>query len=129
MTPDYEKQFAAFFDQMADAARDVALAYFRKNLVVDEKDDRTPVTEADRGIEQKLRDVIRKTFPSHGIIGEEFGTENPEAEFVWVIDPIDGTKAFATGRPTFGTIIGLSHNGRPVAGLIDQAYTRERWFG
>ena len=126
---DFEKQFAGFFDEMADAARDIALRYFRKNLVVDEKEDKTPVTQADREIEQKLRELIKQKFPAHGVIGEEFGKDNEKAEFVWVIDPIDGTKAFATGRPTFGTIIGLAHNGKPVVGLVEQAFTRERWFG
>lgn len=129
MSLDYERQFAAFFDELADAARPIALHYFRKNLVVDDKEDKTPVTQADREIEQKLRELIKKKFPSHGIIGEEYGGENSEAEFVWVIDPIDGTKGFATGCPTFGTIIGLAHNGKPVIGLVDQAFTKERWFG
>jgi inositol-phosphate phosphatase/L-galactose 1-phosphate phosphatase/histidinol-phosphatase len=129
MNFDVEKQFAGFFEEMAEAARDIALRYFRKNLVVDEKEDKTPVTQADREIEQNLRALIKQKFPAHGVIGEEFGRENAAAEFVWVIDPIDGTKAFATGRPSFGTIIGLAQNGKPVAGLIDQAYTKERWFG
>ena len=96
---------------------------------MDDKADRSPVTQADREIEQALRDLIRKRFPQHGIIGEEFGRDNPDAEFVWVIDPIDGTKAFATGKPLFGTIIGLMHDGKPAVGLIEQAYTHERWFG
>ena len=80
-------------------------------------------------IEQALRDLINNTFPTHGIIGEEFGMVNEKAEFVWVIDPIDGTRAFMTGKPLFGTIIGLAHNGKPVVGAIDQAFTKERWFG
>ncbi|HEU0118630.1 MAG TPA: histidinol-phosphatase [Alphaproteobacteria bacterium] len=125
----YETQFAAFFDQAADVARDVTLKYFRQNIPVDDKADKSPVTQADREIEQRLRELIKKTFPTHGIIGEEFGKENESAEFVWVIDPIDGTKSFITGRPLFGTIIGLMHNGKPAVGLIDQGYTKERWFG
>jgi len=129
MSLDYEKEFGSFFNELADAARPIALKYFRKNLIVDDKEDKTPVTQADREIEQKLRELIKKKFPAHGVIGEEYGEDKANAEFVWVIDPIDGTKAFATGRPTFGTIIGLAHKGRPVAGLVDQAYTKERWFG
>jgi inositol-phosphate phosphatase / L-galactose 1-phosphate phosphatase / histidinol-phosphatase len=129
MKADYEKLFAAFMHETADAAGKVTLKYFRKVIPVDDKDDQSPVTEADRAIEQVVRDRIAKEFPSHGIIGEEFPSENTNAEFVWCIDPIDGTKSFVTGRPLFGTIIGLLHNGRPVAGIIDQAYTRERWFG
>ncbi len=126
---DFEKEFKAFFNHAADAAGAIALNYFRKIIPVDDKQDKSPVTQADREIEQTLRDMIRKQFPTHGIIGEEFGRENEEAEFVWVIDPIDGTKSFVTGRPLFGTIIGLLHNGKPVMGVIDQAFTRERWFG
>ncbi|MDX2028920.1 MAG: inositol monophosphatase family protein [Alphaproteobacteria bacterium] len=126
---DYEKQFAAFFNACADAAGEIALKYFRGYLPVDEKQDRSPVTQADKEIEQKLRAMIGQHFPAHGIIGEEYGRDRPDAEFVWVIDPIDGTRAFMTGKPLFGTIIGLIHNGMPAVGLIDQAYTKERWFG
>jgi inositol-phosphate phosphatase/L-galactose 1-phosphate phosphatase/histidinol-phosphatase len=126
---DCAREFADFFDRMADAAGEIALQYFRSELVVDEKDDHSPVTQADREIEAQLRKMIRREFPAHGIVGEELGTENEQAEFVWYIDPIDGTKSFAIGRPLFGTIIGLTHGGRPVAGLVDQAFTKERWFG
>jgi histidinol phosphatase-like enzyme (inositol monophosphatase family) len=129
MPADYENLCGAFFTELADAAGAVALNYFRKVIPVDDKDDKSPVTQADREIEQVLRAMINKRFPSHGIFGEEFGKENVGAEFVWCLDPIDGTKSFITGRPMFGTIIGLLHNGKPVAGIIDQAFTRERWFG
>ena len=125
----YEQTFADFFTELGDAAGAIALKYFRKLIPVDEKEDKSPVTQADREIEQELRDMIDARFPNHGIIGEEFGRHNPDAEFVWVIDPIDGTKSFATGRPLFGTIVGLMHNGVPVVGMIDQAFTKERWFG
>lgn len=126
---DYQKEFGTFFNQAADVAGVLALKYFRQVIPVDDKQDKSPVTQADREIEQALRELIRKTFPAHGIVGEEFGKENDQAEFVWVIDPIDGTKSFATGRPLFGTILGLMHNGKPAAGLIEQAFTKERWFG
>jgi len=129
MTMDYEKTFAAFFNEAADLAHKIALDYFRKVIPVDDKQDKSPVTQADREIEQKLRDLIGKRFPDHGIIGEEYGKQNADADFIWVIDPIDGTKSFATGRPLFGTIIGLMHAGKPVVGLVEQAYTKERWFG
>lgn len=129
MTTDYQKLFAPFMHQAADVARDVTMQYFRKVIPVDDKDDKSPVTEADRAIEKSLRAMINKAYPAHGIIGEEFGRENEGTEFVWCLDPIDGTKSFITGRPMFGTIIGLLHNGKPVAGIIDQAFTRERWFG
>lgn len=126
---DYEKLFGAFMNEAADAAGKVALNYFRKVIPVDDKQDKSPVTQADREIEQVLRGMIKHQFPDHGIFGEEFGKENVDAEFVWCLDPIDGTKSFITGRPLFGTIIGLLHNGKPVAGIIDQAFTEERWFG
>lgn len=129
MKPDYDKLFTTFIHQAADAAGEVALKYFRKVIPVDDKQDKSPVTQADREIEQALRVLINKAFPKHGIIGEEFGKENTDAEFVWCLDPIDGTKSFITGRPMFGTIIGLLHNQKPVMGAIDQAFTRERWFG
>jgi len=129
MSLDYEKQFAAFFDELAEAARVIALRYFRQTFTIDDKDDKTPVTQADREIEQALRVLIAKKFPSHGILGEEFGSEKLDAEFVWVIDPIDGTKAFATGCPVFGHLIGLAHNGKPMVGVIDQPFSKERWFG
>lgn len=126
---DYAREFAGFFDRMADMAGEIALKYFRTDLAIDEKDDHSPVTRADREIESALRAMIRDEFPAHGIVGEEHGSENTDAEFVWYIDPIDGTKSFAIGRPLFGTIIGLTHAGRPVVGLVDQAFTKERWFG
>jgi histidinol phosphatase-like enzyme (inositol monophosphatase family) len=129
MSTDYEKHFAGFLNVAADIAGSVALEYFRQPLSVADKDDKSPVTQADREIERRLRDLIGRTFPDHGIIGEEFGKEKTDAEFVWVIDPIDGTKSFITGRPQFGTIIGLLYQGIPTVGLIDQAFTRERWFG
>ena len=125
----YEKEFAPFFDELADAARAIASQYFRKTFSISDKEDKTPVTQADREIEQKLREMIGKKFPTHGILGEEFGSEKLDAEFVWVIDPIDGTKAFATGCPVFGHLIGLAHNGKPTVGVIDQPFSKERWFG
>ena len=129
MKTDYEKHFGDVFERAADAARSIALNWFRREIPVSDKEDNSPVTQADREIEQALRALIGRASPGHGIIGEEYGEENVAAEFVWVIDPIDGTKSFITGRPQFGTIIGLVHEGKPVAGLIDQAFTGERWFG
>jgi histidinol phosphatase-like enzyme (inositol monophosphatase family) len=124
-----EAEFTAFINEAADAAGAVALEYFRQVIPVDDKQDKSPVTQADREIEQTLRAMINKKFPTHGIIGEEFGNQKTDAEFVWCLDPIDGTKSFITGRPMFGTIIGLLHNGKPLMGVVDQAYTKERWFG
>ncbi len=87
------------------------------------------MTEADREAEWALRDYLLRRFPRHGVVGEEHGAVRPDAEWVWVLDPIDGTRAFITGRPMFGTLIGLLHRGTPVLGLIDQPVTGERWVG
>src|SRR5947209_11248198 len=76
-----------------------------------------------------MRRLIGARFPEHGIIGEEYGPERADAEFVWLLDPIDGTKSFISGVPLFGTLIALLHRGRPVLGIIDQPISRERWIG
>ncbi len=121
--------FVAAAEAAADAAGAVIRPLFRSALLVEAKGDASPVTEADRQAELAMRALLRQRFPEHGIWGEEFGQERPEAEFLWVLDPIDGTRAFVTGRPLFGTLIGLLHRGRPVLGLIDQPATGERWIG
>jgi myo-inositol-1(or 4)-monophosphatase len=99
------------------------------HIAFESKSDRSPVTEVDRGVEKKLRELINAKFPAHGIIAEEFGSERENAEWVWVIDPIDGTKSFITGVPLFVTLIGLLHRGKPVLGAIDQPILRERCVG
>eukprot|EP01034_Spumella_vulgaris_P043668 gene43668-54249_t len=98
-------------------------------LAVEPKADASPVTIADRGAEELMRGLIAKKFPAHGIIGEEFGSERPDAEFVWVLDPIDGTKSFISGVPLFGTLIALLQDGWPILGIIDQPISGERWVG
>jgi inositol-phosphate phosphatase/L-galactose 1-phosphate phosphatase/histidinol-phosphatase len=122
-------EFVALAEQLADAARPVIRKYFRTPVAVDEKDDASPVTIADREVETAMRALINQTFPAHGILGEEHGRENCDAEYVWVLDPIDGTKAFITGKPSFGTLIALCRNGIPILGIIDQAILGERWLG
>lgn len=118
---------------MAEAAADAAGAiirpYFRTPLAVEAKGDESPMTIADRAAELALRDLILARFPDHGVMGEEHGTVHADAEYLWVLDPIDGTRAFVTGRPLFGTLIGVLHRGRPVLGVIDQPVTGERWVG
>lgn len=99
------------------------------HIAFETKSDRSPVTEVDRGVEKKLREMINAKFPAHGIVAEEFGNEREDAEWVWVIDPIDGTKSFITGVPLFVTLIGLLHRGKPVLGAIDQPILRERCVG
>ena len=98
-------------------------------MAVEGKCDSSPVTEADRGAELVLRECLGARFPDHGIWGEEFGQDRADAEWVWLLDPIDGTRAFITGRPLFTTLISLLHRGRPVLGIIDQPATGERWVG
>ena len=115
--------------ELADAAGEVIRPYFRKPLAVDDKADLTPVTIADRGAEQAMRGLIAQRFPDHGIIGEEYGRVREDVEFVWVLDPIDGTKSFISGVPLFGTLIALTRDGRPILGIIDQPISRERWVG
>jgi inositol-phosphate phosphatase/L-galactose 1-phosphate phosphatase/histidinol-phosphatase len=116
-------------NDLADAAGAAIRPYFRTALAVDDKADLSPVTAADRAAEQAMRRMIAERFPEHGIIGEEYGREREDAEFVWVLDPIDGTKAFISGLPLFGTLIALAQHGKPIVGIIDQPISRERWVG
>ncbi len=113
----------------ADLARTVIRPYFRTAVAADVKDDESPVTVADRAAEQAMRALLSERLPETGILGEEFGLDRPDARLRWVLDPIDGTRAFLTGRPTFGTLIGLLDDGVPVLGIIDQPITGERWIG
>ena len=121
--------FVALALDLADAAGAVIRPCFRTRLVIDDKPDLTPVTAADRAAEAAMRTLIERQFPDHGIIGEELGRIREQAEFVWVLDPIDGTKSFISGVPLFGTLIALTHAGRPIVGVIDQPILRERWLG
>ena len=116
-------------DRLADAARPIARKHFRTTYDVAEKADSSPVTPADTEIEATIRAILASEVPDHGILGEELGGQGVDREFVWVIDPIDGTKAFVTGKPLFGTLIALLHHGSPVIGMIDQPITCERWLG
>ncbi len=122
---------AAFVDRLADAASDSILPHFRAAPSIESKGDSgfDPVTIADRNAETAMRRLIARTYPDHGIVGEEHGSERGEADYVWVLDPIDGTRAFITGLPVWGTLIGLMHKGRPVFGMMAQAFTRERYAG
>ncbi|WP_033070499.1 histidinol-phosphatase [Thalassospira australica] len=121
--------FLEIAHKLADAARPVVRKYYRTPVAVDVKADDSPVTIADREVERTMRDILNAELPDHGILGEEHGRENTDAEYVWVLDPIDGTKSFISGKPSFATLIALCHNGKPVLGVIDQAITDERWVG
>ncbi len=114
---------------LADAARTVVMKHFRTPLDIDAKPDNSPVTIADKQAEDAMRALIEDAHPDHGIIGEERADKNEDAEFVWVLDPIDGTQSFVTGKPLFGTLIGLLQRGRPVLGVIDMPALKERWVG
>ncbi|HXP96716.1 MAG TPA: histidinol-phosphatase [Telmatospirillum sp.] len=115
--------------RLADAARTITRGYFRKPVTVFDKADASPVTVADREAEAAMRQLIEQANPDHGIFGEEYGAVRTDAEWVWVLDPVDGTKAFITGKPSFGTLIALLHKGTPVLGIIDQPILDERWLG
>ncbi|MBB4121992.1 histidinol-phosphatase [Martelella radicis] len=125
MLPDH-----AFFMRLADAAAAETLPRFRSGLDVDNKlsGGFDPVTEGDRAAESAIRQLIADSFPEHGILGEEHGASGLDREYVWVIDPIDGTRAFISGVPVWGTLIGLYRAGRAVMGLMDQPFTGERFF-
>lgn len=135
MDPQLEKELATFAEELAEAARKEILPYWRKPIEVESKIEpgrprpESPATIADRNAESAMRKLIEQRYPSHGIYGEELGNVRADAEFCWVLDPIDGTKSFITGKPLFGTLIGLCHNGRPVIGVIDQCVLNERWVG
>jgi histidinol-phosphatase len=124
--------FAAFVDRLADVSGEAILPFFRTTLAVEDKSRGgrfDPVTAADRAAEAAMRALIRQTFPEHGVIGEEFGAERTDAEYVWVLDPIDGTKSFISGMPAWGTLIALTRDGKPVFGMMHQPFIRERFTG
>src|SRR5215831_1563774 len=124
--------FAAFVDQLATVAGDAILPFFRTSLSIEDKNPGSsfdPVTAADRAAEAAMRTLIRRTFPDHGVIGEEYGDEHADAEYVWVLDPIDGTKSFISGMPAWGTLIALTRFGKPVFGMMHQPFLRECFNG
>ncbi|MCS6987780.1 MAG: histidinol-phosphatase [Sphingomonadaceae bacterium] len=116
-------------NRLADAAGEVIRPLFRTAVEATAKPDRSPVTRADRAAEDVMRRILASDRPRDGIIGEEFGQERPGASRIWVLDPIDGTRAFLAGRPLFGTLIALLVDGAPVLGVIDQPILKERWVG
>ena len=124
--------FAAFVDELATVSGETILPFFRTALSISDKGSPgsfDPVTAADHAAETAMRALIRRTFPGHGVIGEEFGEERADAEYVWVLDPIDGTKSFIAGMPAWGTLIALLRHGEPVFGMMNQPFTRERFSG
>ncbi|KDP41756.1 hypothetical protein JCGZ_26774 [Jatropha curcas] len=124
-------RFADVANKLADASGEVIRKYFRKKFEILDKDDSSPVTIADKAAEESMISIILENFPSHAIYGEENGWRCKEkfSDYVWVLDPIDGTKSFITGKPLFGTLIALLHQGKPILGIVDQPILRERWVG
>ncbi len=122
---------AALAHRLADAAASATVPRFRTGLAVEDKGDGRfdPVTEADRGAERAIRDLLEMEFPGHGMIGEEFGRLEGSSPFEWVVDPVDGTRSFMSGVPLWTTIIGLRIDGDPALGLVDQPYVGDRFWG
>jgi fructose-1,6-bisphosphatase/inositol monophosphatase family enzyme len=131
LTPDRLRKLDAFILELSAEAAAITLPLFRADVPVDDKGGAAfdPVTEADRGAEAAIRRLITARYPDHGVIGEEYGEDRPDAEHVWVIDPVDGTRAFVAGLPLWTTLIALRFQGSPVLGVIGQPYLREFYVG
>jgi myo-inositol-1(or 4)-monophosphatase len=123
--------FSAFLNELASVSGETILPFFRTALSVTDKGNGQfdPVTAADHAAENAMRSLIKRTFPEHGVIGEEFGSDRADAEYVWVLDPIDGTKSFMAGMPAWGTLIALMRFGEPVFGMMNQPFIGERFSG
>jgi len=119
-----EKDLIEFIGELTQESGQIIKHYFSNpDLEVEFKKDESPVTVADRKAEEIMRKIIENKFPDHGVIGEEYGSVRNDAEYVWVLDPIDGTKAFAKTCPLFGTLICLTKNGQPILGLLNENLT------
>lgn len=129
VSPALMTEFLAFAHELANASGAILRENLHSRRGFDTKEDDSPVTDVDKNIEETLRTLIQHRYPDHGILGEEFDGKNLQAEFVWVIDPIDGTKAFITGIPIYGTLIALAWHGAPIVGIIDHPVTHDRWAG
>ena len=124
--------FSSFVNELASLSGETILPFFRTSLSIADKSGGTsfdPVTAADHAAETAMRNLIHRTFPDHGIIGEELGNERVDADYVWVLDPIDGTKSFISGMPAWGTLIALLRTGEPVFGMMNQPFIKERFSG
>src|SRR6201988_2242059 len=124
--------FSAFVDELATISGETIRPFFRNALGIENKSRSggfDPVTAAARAAEAAMRALIKRTFPEHGIVGEEFGVERRDAEYVWILDPIDGTKSFICGMPVWGTLIALTRHGEPIYGVMHQPFSREQFSG
>ncbi len=129
MTGVCPEEYIEIANRLADASGAVIRPHFRSGIAVADKPDLSPVTVADEAAEREIRRILETACPGHGIVGEEFGGNGAAREFVWVIDPIDGTRSFICGVPTFTTLIALLRDGEPILGVIDQPVSGERWLG
>ena len=123
------QEFIDLSHYLADEAGKIIKQYYRQPFDVESKQDESPVTIADKSVEQRLRAIIEEKRPEDGIIGEEYGIKESKNQYDWVFDPIDGTKSFVIGRPTFGTLIALCENDVPILGVIAQPILQARWIG
>ncbi len=124
-----DERVTALAHHMADRAADILRCYFRAPVMIDRKDDASPVTRADREAEAAMRALIEANYPDHGIVGEELGNVRESSPYQWVLDPVDGTRGFIGGYPLFTTLIALLHNNVPILGIINQPIMQERWVG
>ena len=122
-------ELISFANYLADEVEPIIKKYFRTKLTIDDKKDESPVTIADKKTELRIRELIEKKYPDHGILGEEFEDKNLNSEYLWIIDPIDGTRSFIAGHKDFGTLIALLHNKKPIIGIINCPMHSERWVG
>jgi myo-inositol-1(or 4)-monophosphatase len=130
ISPAQRDSFWQFAGELADRAGELLRRYHAlDHTEIETKPDGSPVTIADKECERHLRQWIAERYPDHGIIGEEFGKDRPDAEFVWILDPIDGTKSFIPRVPLYGLLFGLIYQGKPFLGIIDQPITRQRVIG
>ena len=113
------REFTDFIALLAEESARIILQYYRREIFISTKSDDSPVTIADKMAEEKMRELIIKQFPDHGILGEEFGSYKPDAEYQWILDPIDGTRSFICGTPLFGTLIALLQDGKPILGAMN----------
>jgi len=122
-------QLLEFANSFADMSREILKANYFKNFKIEKKIDGSLVTNIDKKIELLFRKKLKKVFPSHGVIGEEFESERIDSEYVWIIDPLDGTHSFISGKPLFGTLICCTKNNAPIIGIIDMPILNQRWYG
>ncbi len=129
LTRTQKDEFIQFITYLCEEAAQEILPHYGPDVTIDRKSDATPVTLADRNAEKRIRDILAEKYPEHGIIGEEYGRERSDADFVWVLDPIDGTQSFISGVPLFATLIALLYKGRPVIGAINQPVLKQMVIG